>query len=414
MVLTEESSEVELAGAGVRVGRARPAGSDLLLALALLSFATAALHFAFAPGHFDASRVHGLFFVVAGWLQLIWAVAVIVRPSRRLFVLGLLNAVVVVVWIASRTTGVPFGPGLGNPEPVGFPDALATGFEALIVVGSLVLVTGRHALPASVPLKATASALAAGVLVMGATGVALTPHFAGEHHGHGGVAAAGHVHTTAGLTGATPCERSGPPASPAQVTDVEGHFHRGPVPQVALGAAAHATLAQEQLAARGVALRIPTVADAERAGYVMSTPFVPCIGAHYTNIGLVGRFDPSAPSELLFDGTTPTSHIVGLSYLVHHPGGAPTGFAGPNDRWHQHNANGGLCFAPSGFVIGAETMTPAQCAAIGGHKAPLVDVWMLHDWVVPGMECGWGVFAPECPELGGRIGGSAWDAPARS
>ena len=48
MVLTEESSEVELAGAGVRVEPARPAGSDLLLALALLSFATAALHFAFA------------------------------------------------------------------------------------------------------------------------------------------------------------------------------------------------------------------------------------------------------------------------------------------------------------------------------------------------------------------------------
>ena len=133
-----------------------------------------------------------------------------------------------------------------------------------------------------------------------------------------------------------------------------------------------------------------------------------------TNVALVGRFDPSAPSELLFDGTTPTSHIVGLSYLVFHPGGAPAGFAGPNDRWHQHNANGGLCFAPNGFVIGAETMTPPQCAAIGGHKAPLVDVWMLHDWVVPGMECGWGVFAPECPELGGRIGGSAWDAPARS
>ena len=41
----------------------------------------------------------------------------------------------------------------------------------------------------------------------------------------------------------------------------------------------------------------------------------------------------------------------------------------------------------------------------------LTDIWMLHDWVVPGMECSWGSFAPECPELGGRVGGTAWDAP---
>jgi len=36
---------------------------------------------------------------------------------------------------------------------------------------------------------------------------------------------------------------------------------------------------------------------------------------------------------------------------------------------------------------------------------------MVHDWVVPGWECGWGVFAGECPELGGRIGGSVFDKP---
>ncbi|MEY2465383.1 MAG: hypothetical protein QOH64_3521, partial [Acidimicrobiaceae bacterium] len=37
------------------------------------------------------------------------------------------------------------------------------------------------------------------------------------------------------------------------------------------------------------------------------------------------------------------------------------------------------------------------------------DIWMVHDWVVPGWECSWGAFAPECPELGGRAGGTAWD-----
>ena len=44
----------------------------------------------------------------------------------------------------------------------------------------------------------------------------------------------------------------------------------------------------------------------------------------------------------------------------------------------------------------------------------LDDIWMLHDWVVPGWECSWGVFAGECPELGGRTGATAWDPPAPS
>jgi hypothetical protein len=50
---------------------------------------------------------------------------------------------------------------------------------------------------------------------------------------------------------------------------------------------------------------------------------------------------------------------------------------------------------------------------MGGRKVALDDIWMVHDWVVPGWECGWGVFAGECPELGGRTGGTAWDPPAK-
>ena len=122
---------------------------------------------------------------------------------------------------------------------------------------------------------------------------------------------------------------------------------------------------------------------------------MPCIGAHYTNIGLVGPFNVDKPSELLYDGTKPDSKIVGLSYLIYNPGGEPAGFAGPNDHWHQHNANGGLCFSKNNGVIGAEDMTREQCTALGGDKHELVDIWMLHDWVVPGWECGWGVFVAQ-------------------
>lgn len=210
------------------------------------------------------------------------------------------------------------------------------------------------------------------------------------------------------LTGKTPCEKAGPPASEGQVLDGEGHFHRGPSAQVPLSRATRLELQAQQVQARAVVAKYPTVANAVAAGYRQSTVYVPCIGAHYTNVPLAVTFNPSAPSELLYDGTRPDSRIVGLSYLVYHPGGAPGGFAGPNDQWHQHTFNGGLCIAKGGMVVGAESTSEAECAQRGGRKVALTDIWMLHDWATPGFDCSWGVFASECPELGGKIGRDAW------
>jgi hypothetical protein len=210
------------------------------------------------------------------------------------------------------------------------------------------------------------------------------------------------------ITGTTPCEKAGAPASEGQVLDGQGHFHRGPTAQVPLTEAATMQLKAQQLQARAVVAKYATVAAATAGGYRQSTVYVPCIGAHYTNVGLAGRFDPSAPSELLYDGTRPDSHIVGLSYLVWHPGGAPAGFVGPNDHWHQHTFNGGLCINSAQLVIGAESMSKADCESHGGKKIALTDIWMLHDWAAPGFDCSWGVFASECPELGGKIGRDAW------
>jgi hypothetical protein len=210
------------------------------------------------------------------------------------------------------------------------------------------------------------------------------------------------------LTGDTPCEKAGPPASEGQVLDGEGHFHRGPVAQIPNTEAIYMQLKAQQLQARSVVAKYPTVADAVAAGYRQSTVYVPCIGAHYTNVALAGAFNPAAPSELLYDGTRPDSHIVGLSYLVWHPGGAPEGFAGANDHWHQHTFNGGLCIAASGLVIGAESTSKDACEKRGGHKIALTDIWMLHDWAAPGFDCSWGVFASECAELGGKTGLDAW------
>lgn len=412
------------------------AGPYLRWTVALASFGAAALHFAFAPGHFSEYWAHGTFFVVVAWLQLVWGIGMLVTRSRSLLLLGLLNAAVIGVWIVSRTVGVPIGPGSGTAEAVGFPDTLSTVLEGLIVLGSAVMLwkpsIGRRPLrPNSfVPGLAVAGAIA----LVAATTASLTPRYGGEHHhgvsaaaagggtgghSHGvatggaatgaatGAAAGNHSHAASStvLTGDSPCEKSGPPASEGQ-TQGEGHNHRGPSPQKPLTRDERILLAQQQDLARAVALRYPTVADAVKGRYFASTTYIPCIGAHYTNTRYAVKFDPSNPSELLYDGTAPDSKIVGLSYLVFSPQGPPEGFAGPNDFWHTHSSNGGLCI--KGIVIGAESMSKAECERLGGRKVGLKGVYMMHDWIVPGWECSWGVFAGECPELGGNTGKDAW------
>lgn len=415
-------------------------GTVLRWSVAALMVGSGAIHFGMMGEHAGVSWTHGLFFATAGWLQICLAALIVFRPSRPVITAGILvNIAILTVWVLTRTVGIAIG-GDGTPEAWGKVDGLCAVFEGLAVIASIGLLStsiSRRPLSAGVGFAGVGFVL---VLVAALTSLLFSPAATtvsasglspdGHNHGAGGLSADGHDHThtviagsgglvdtgsgiivTGALTGESPCELSGPPASAGQVgKDAEGHNHRGPFKQDPITQAEAQQLQAEQTIARGVAVRYPTVATAEAAGYRKSTVYVPCIGAHYTNTRLAGSFNPAAPSELLYEGTSPDSKIVGLSYLVFHPGGAPEGFTGPNDRWHQHNFNGGLCMK-GGIVIGAETMSAKQCTAAGGVKVALDDIWMLHDWTVPGFECTWGVFAGECPELGGRAGGTAWDAP---
>jgi hypothetical protein len=214
--------------------------------------------------------------------------------------------------------------------------------------------------------------------------------------------AAGHVHggATTALTGTTPCEKSGPPASNGQTE----HGHRGPFPWTAVTDPGTRNLLAQQLAiAHQVTVQYPTVKDAEAAGYHMTTTYVPCIGAHYINAAYLGGFDPAHPAMLLYSGTTPDATIVGLSYAALSGAAPPAGFAGGNAIWHQHNLNGGLCLRGA-VVVGAESTSPAECAARGGTKVKLDSLWMMHAWVADGWPSSWGIFSAEHPDLGGSIG----------
>jgi hypothetical protein len=400
----------------------RTVGRYLRWVLAALAIGAGVIHFAVSGEHYNVSWLHGTFFAVVAWLQLAWAVGVILRPTRRLLVAGvLLNAGIVGVWAMSRVWGVPVGPQPWTPEDVGLADALSSAFELGIVALSLaVLVRPALASQRLRPVFALPGVTAAAVGVAVVSSMAVAPAFAAGHshataadghtHDHSVVAsggAAGHNHAigTNAPVGDTPCEQSGPPASQGQISGAGGHGHRGPIKWQEMDRATRDLLGQQLDIAHQVTLRYPTVADAEADGYHMVTAYVPCIGAHYIkSSNMIGGFDPAKPSMLLYDGTNPDSKIVGLSYSVlGDPNTPPEGFAGPNDPWHKHDSNGGLCMK-GGVVIGAESTSQAKCEEMGGKKTALHNLWMMHAWVADAWPSSWGLFSAENPDLGGKIG----------
>ena len=114
------------------------------------------------------------------------------------------------------------------------------------------------------------------------------------------------------------------PTGSTPVTDLNGHQIVGvkardviaeAVPEKPLDRATHALLAAQLVAARTVAMRYPTVADATAAGYhLVGGGFGPGSGAHYIGGGFSFNFDPSNPLALIYDGIHPTSQMVGLMY----------------------------------------------------------------------------------------------------
>ena len=170
-----------------------------------------------------------------------------------------------------------------------------------------------------------------------------------------------------------------------------GHGHGGVTPEQPLSRGERKQLADQLSQARAASMRYPTVADAEAGGYRMVTAYLPLIGAHYINFSIMdGTFDISQPEMLLYDGTEPTSRIVGLSYYLFSDA-VPTPFSGPNDVWHQHI---GLCMK-AGVVVGGEATTVEECTRRGGVKADANNGYMVHAWVVPGWDSPQGVFSPE-------------------
>jgi hypothetical protein len=100
--------------------------------------AAAAIHVVVVPEHFREYVLFGLFFSALAVAQLLLAVLVMCRPSHQLVrYIAWGSAWVIVLWMVSRTGGIPFGPEPWKPEQLGSLDAAATTAELITLVGCL-------------------------------------------------------------------------------------------------------------------------------------------------------------------------------------------------------------------------------------------------------------------------------------
>ena len=108
----------------------RPRASVVIVTAALCTAGAAAIHFAVTNEHFREWWGFGLFFLCAAWAQLVWAAAVVRVRSHPLLVVGLVgNLGVVLLWLVTRTAGLPFGPDPGEVEAFGWADGISSAFE---------------------------------------------------------------------------------------------------------------------------------------------------------------------------------------------------------------------------------------------------------------------------------------------
>jgi hypothetical protein len=111
-----------------------------LYAVAALSLLAALIHLWVLPEHLGEWWGYGAFFLICAGAQGLLALGLLRRPGRPLFIFGVaVNLSIVILWLVTRTTGVPLGPHAGDAEVVGALDLACTLVEVAIVVGLVTL-----------------------------------------------------------------------------------------------------------------------------------------------------------------------------------------------------------------------------------------------------------------------------------
>ncbi|MEU6429970.1 hypothetical protein ABZ860_29115 [Microbispora sp. NPDC046973] len=328
------------------------------LTLAALAAGSAAIHFGVMPDHFATSAGHGVLFAVAGCLQLAWAAALLLRPTQAVLLTGgFADLALVVIWLVGRTAGLPLGPDAWTPDPGGAPEALAALLETVLAAAAPVLVayasvtddegagTRRRMRTGGSPSAGRAGA----ALVAGPVACLVAAAVCASFTSWGTAAFDGILVARPATTSPGPLaghHHHGPaqPPAPAAATAAAPAAAAGPLaPGTGVVAADTATSAADALAAavrRETAGRLPTAADAERAGYRVWTDdggVQQLANPALLQDGLV--LDPAQPEVLVYHGG---KTLLGAVFVM--PPGARGPAIGPLTPWHSHTCP--LCDPP--------------------------------------------------------------------
>jgi hypothetical protein len=138
---------------------ARPV-DDRMLVVCGLTVGAGLIHAVAGVQHLDEYLLYTLFFEVLAIAQLAWGIALYRAPSPRLMAIGAVGcALVVLLWIASRTTGLPIGPEPWTPEGVGVIDSVASADELMIAILILFELSRAPGRPVAIGLRRIATGL---------------------------------------------------------------------------------------------------------------------------------------------------------------------------------------------------------------------------------------------------------------
>jgi hypothetical protein len=176
-------------------------------------------------------------------------------------------------------------------------------------------------------------------------------------------------------------------SAPLPDSEIHDHDHEHGAEHRDLTPEEQATFDAQWRTAVEAAEDLRTIEQIEAAGYVRSSGETDGAGEHWTNWELVDApFDPARPSQILLDELVwgEGLELIAFSYWVTSDG-PPEGFAGDLDVWHRHR---GVCFR-NGQIMD-ENRQPEECPGQDWFNGE--NLWMLHAWVVPGVENDYGIF----------------------
>ena len=345
--------------------------------LAALSAGAAAIHFAVVFEHFSQYVLYGVFFLVIAWAQAIWAAVVLWRPSRPWLWLGIAgNAIIVVVYFASRTSGLPVGPDKHHPEPFGALDLVSIVLELALIAGCAALLW-RPSL-ADRPVRrrtgfaALASLVAFPAAVIAVTTAVMTPGWAGPE-GPAGMASRSHMTASATAPGAQP--GMGDMGTTDGLPDMRMYGSTAPATAAQVIAAANLIKATDASLAR-----YQNVQAAFAAGYtyVLKTNGEEHLLYNGPNPAYAG-LNPQHPSSLVYAINVPrhVPILLGAMYIENDGTNGPQ-VGGGLTRWHSHLT---VCENGKPTIAGFGVQLRGTCNPATWHDQYTGQ--MLHVWVVP-------------------------------